>query len=51
MRFDDIFDVLGGIVLVAMATAIFSGRKTPQVVDALSNGFQGSIRAALGPVG
>lgn len=51
MRFDDIFDVLGGIVLVAMATAIFSGRRTPQVVDSLGGAFQGSIKAALGPVG
>jgi hypothetical protein len=51
MRFDDIFDVLGGIVIVALATAIFSGRKTPAVIDAMSDGFQGSIKAALGPVG
>lgn len=48
MKFDDIFDVMGGIVLVAMATTIVSRRTTAQVVTAFGNAFSGSIRAALG---
>lgn len=48
MRFDDVFDVLGGIVLVAMATTIVSRPNTAKVVTAFGNAFSGSIRAALG---
>lgn len=48
MRFDDIFDVLGGIVLVALATALVSRRNTANVIDALGRFFSGSIKAALG---
>lgn len=48
MKFDDIFDVLGGIVLVAMATTIVSRKTTAGVITAFGNAFSGSIRAALG---
>lgn len=48
MRFDDVWDVLGGIVLVAMATTIVSRRTTAAVVTAFGKAFSGSINAALG---
>ena len=48
MKFDDAFDVLGGIVLVAMATTIVSRPNTAKVIQAFGNAFSGSIRAALG---
>lgn len=48
MKFDDIFDVMGGIVLVAMATTIVSRRTSAQVITAFGNAFSGSIKAALG---
>lgn len=48
MKFDDIFDVLGGIVLVALATALVSRRNTARVIDSLGRFFSGSIKAALG---
>lgn len=48
MKFDNIFDVAGGIVLVAMATTIFSRRQTADVVNAMGNAFSRSITAALG---
>jgi hypothetical protein len=48
MHFDDIFDVLGGIVLVALATAIVSRRNTASVITAFGNAFSKSIKSALG---
>lgn len=48
MRFDDVFDVLGGIVLVAMATTIVSRRTTAGVVTAFGRAFSGAINSALG---
>lgn len=48
MKADDIFDVMGGIVLVALATTLVTSRNTAQVVSALGNAFSGSINAALG---
>lgn len=48
MRFDDIFDVLGGIVVVALATTLVTNRGTANVINALGRFFQGSIKAALG---
>lgn len=48
MRFDDIFDVLGGIVVVALATTIVSRPTTARVVSAFGQAFSGSISAALG---
>lgn len=51
MSFNDIWDVLGGIVMVALATAIVSGKNTSAVVNAFGNSFSRSISAALGPAG
>lgn len=48
MKFDDIFDVLGGIVLVAMATAIVTRQNSARVVTAFGRAFSGAISAALG---
>jgi hypothetical protein len=48
VKFDDIFDVLGGIVLVAMATTIVSRRNTARVIDAFGDAFSQSLRAAMG---
>lgn len=48
MHFDDVWDVAGGIVLVALATTIVSRRTTATVVTAFGNAFSRSIRAALG---
>lgn len=48
MKFDDIFDVLGGIVVVAMATTIVSHPNTAKVITAAGNAFSHSISAAIG---
>lgn len=48
MKFDNLTDVLGGIVLVAMATTIVSRHTTANVVTAFGKAFSGSINAALG---
>lgn len=48
MKFEDIYDVAGGIVLVALATTIVSRPNTAKVVSAIGSAFSGSIRAALG---
>lgn len=48
MRFDDIFDVMGAIVLVGMITAIVSRQNSARVVTAFGRSFSGAISAALG---
>lgn len=48
MKADDIFDVLGGIVLVALATTIVTSRYTAGQISAASEGFAGIIASALG---
>lgn len=48
MRFDDIFDVMGGIVIVAMATAIVTRPNSARVITAFGKAFGGAINAALG---
>lgn len=48
MKANDIFDVMGGIVLVALVTSLVSSRNTASQVTALGNAFSGSIAAALG---
>lgn len=48
MRSDDIFDVLGGVVLVALATTIVTSRYTASQITAAGNAFSGTIAAALG---
>lgn len=48
MRTDSMFDVLGGIVLVALATTIVTSRYTAAQVTAAGNAFSNVIAAALG---
>jgi hypothetical protein len=48
VKFDDVFDVLGGIVFIGIITAIVSSRNTAGQITAAGNAFAGSIRAALG---
>lgn len=49
MRVDDIFSLLGSIVILAIITTlILPGRQTPQVIQAASQGFVGSIKAGMG---
>lgn len=48
MRFDSFIDVLGGIVIVALATTIVTSRNTAGQISAAGNAFSKSISAALG---
>jgi hypothetical protein len=48
MSFDNVFDVAGGIVIVALATTIVSNRNSARVVNAIGNAFSNSIKASLG---
>lgn len=48
MKANSIFDVLGGIVLVALATTIVTSRYTASQITASGNAFSGTIAAALG---
>lgn len=48
MSANNVFDVAGGIVLVALVTSLVTGKNTAKVVTAAGNAFSGSIRAALG---
>ena len=48
MKANDIFDVLGGIVLVALVTTIVSHRESARAITAAANGFAGIISSALG---
>lgn len=46
---DKIINVLGSIVVLAIVTTlVLPNRKTSEVVGAASNGFIGSIQAAMG---
>lgn len=48
MKANSIFDVMGGIVLVALVTTIVTSRNTARQITAAGNAFSGSIKAALG---
>lgn len=48
MRFDSFTDVLGGIVLVALATTVVTSRNTAGQITAAGNAFSNVIAAALG---
>lgn len=48
MKADDIFDVLGGIVLVALVTTVVTSRYTAGQVSAAGTALGGLISAALG---
>lgn len=46
---DKVINVLGSIVILAIITTlVLPGRKTADVITAGSNGFVGSIKAAMG---
>lgn len=50
MNADKLFNLLGGIVVVAAITAaVLPGRRTPEVINALGGAFSNSIKAAVGP--
>lgn len=44
----NIFDVMGGIVLVALVTTIVTSRNTASQITAVGNAFSGSLQAAMG---
>lgn len=48
MRADSIFDVLGGLVLVALATTIVTSRYTAGQITAAGNATSSVFAAALG---
>lgn len=48
MRFDNLTDVLGGIVLVALATTLVTHKETAKNITALGGAFSGAIKSALG---
>jgi hypothetical protein len=48
MRFDSFTDVLGGVVLVALATTIVTSRYTAGQISAAGNAFGGVLASALG---
>lgn len=48
MKTNTIFDVMGGIVLVALCTSLVTSPNTAKIVTAGGSAFSGSIRAALG---
>lgn len=48
MKADNLFDVLGGIVLVALVTTIVTSPQTARQITAGGNAFGGVLAAALG---
>lgn len=48
MRADSIFDVLGGVVLVALVTTVVTSRNSASQITAAGNAFGAIIAAALG---
>lgn len=48
MNANNIFDVLGGIVVVALVTTIVTSRNTAGQITAVGNAFAGSLQAAMG---
>ena len=48
MKANSIFDVLGGIVLVALATTIVTSPNTSKQISAAGTAFSSIIAAALG---
>lgn len=48
MNADNLFDVLGGIVLVALATTIVTSRYTAGQISAAGNAFGNVLASALG---
>lgn len=48
MKADNIFDILGGVVLIGMVTTIVTSRNTASQITAAGNAFAGIMQAALG---
>lgn len=48
MNANNIFDVMGGIVLVALVTSLVTSKNTAAQISALGGAFAGSLQAALG---
>jgi hypothetical protein len=48
MRTDNIFDVAGGIVLVALVTTVVTSRHAAEQITAAGNAFGAIIAASLG---
>jgi hypothetical protein len=48
MKADNLFDVMGGIVLVALVTTVVTSRNTAGQITAAGNAFSSTIAAALG---
>jgi hypothetical protein len=48
VRFDSFIDVLGGVVIVALATTIVTSKYTAQQVSAAGSAFSGVIASSLG---
>lgn len=48
MNANNLFDVLGGVVLVALATTVVTSRYTAGQITAAGNAFSGLIQSALG---
>lgn len=48
MKADNIFDILGGVILVAALTTVVTSRNTASQITAAGNAFSGLIQSALG---
>ena len=48
MQIGRIFDILGAIVGVGLATVLVTSPNTSSVISAFGNSFAGSIKAAMG---
>ncbi len=48
MRANSIFDVLGGVVLVALATTIVTSPNTAKQISAAGDAFSSILASALG---
>ena len=48
MKANSIFDVLGGVVLIGMITAVVSSRNTQGIISSSGSAFSSIIAASLG---
>lgn len=48
MNLDQLFNLAGAFVTLAMVTVVLSSPNTSRVVRSLGNTFQGSLKAAMG---
>lgn len=48
MRFDNFIDVLGGVVIVALATTVVTSRNTASQITAAGGAFSNILASALG---